>query len=663
MEDKDQTVLLHDWLFTLGGYSQWKNELKARGTLLIALPDKHQLKFNIHKDAKNLIEAIEKRFGGNKETKKNLGANGPTSMGFDMSKVECFNCHRKGHFARECRSSKDTRRNVQVETQMRSVTVKTSTSKHWFHSVMGWEAITGDFRQKKNQPTMHSWLSPPKVLLVLIMRDNALVVLRQKFKKAKQERDELKLKLEKFQTSSKNLSQLLASQTNDKTRLGYDNHVFTSSMFDCDEMFSFESDVTMPASPIYYRPSAPIIEDWVSDSEESEADPSQNDSSFVQPTEQVKTPRPSVKPVAHSILTANLMTTNPKPKTHGNSKNRKACFVLLTKSKLVPFTAARTVTTAIPQSHMTRPRPAKTIVTKPHSPPRRNINRIPSPKPSNFPPKVTTVKAPMVNAVKGIKGNCGNLHHALKDKEVIDSGCLRHMIGNMSYLSDFKEINGGYVAFGRNPKGGKITGKGKIRTGKLDFDDVYFVEELKFNLFSVSQMVLVTKPHNKTPYELLLVRTPSIGFMIPFGCLVTILNTLDPLENKPNVAGSGATWLFDIDTLTKSANYQPVIAGNQSNPSAGVQEQFDARKEGEENEPEFEVEKHESEVYIFPSSNAKTKKHDDKTKSERLKARVHTPVPTVGQISTNSTNTFNVVGPSNTAVSLTLGESSYVDPS
>nr|GEX01889.1 ribonuclease H-like domain-containing protein [Tanacetum cinerariifolium] len=47
-----------------------KNELKARGTLLMALPDKNQLKFNIHKDAKNSMEEIEKRFGGNKETKK-----------------------------------------------------------------------------------------------------------------------------------------------------------------------------------------------------------------------------------------------------------------------------------------------------------------------------------------------------------------------------------------------------------------------------------------------------------------------------------------------------------------------------------------------------------------------------------------------------------------
>nr|GFA14674.1 ribonuclease H-like domain-containing protein [Tanacetum cinerariifolium] len=82
----------------------------------------------------------------------------------------------------------------------------------------------------------------------------------------------------------------------------------------------------------------------------------------------------------------------------------------------------------------------------------------------------------------------GNPQQALKDKGILDSGCSRHMIGNISYLSDFEEINGGYVAFGGNPKGGKITGKGKIKTGTLDFDDVYFVKEIKFNLFSVSQM-------------------------------------------------------------------------------------------------------------------------------------------------------------------------------
>nr|GEV21726.1 hypothetical protein [Tanacetum cinerariifolium] len=219
-----------------------KNELKARGTLLMALPDKHQLKFITRKDAKILMKAIKKRFGGNTETKKfqktllkqqyknfsgsstesldqihdslkiykaevrsssststttqniafvsfsntdntnepvsaaasvsavsakihvsslpnvdslsnvviysffasqssspqldnddlsslmNLEANGPTSMEFDMSKVECYNCHMKGHFARECRSPKDIKRNGAAEPQRRNVPVETSTS-------------------------------------------------------------------------------------------------------------------------------------------------------------------------------------------------------------------------------------------------------------------------------------------------------------------------------------------------------------------------------------------------------------------------------------------------------------------------------------------------------------------------------------------------------
>nr|GFA98121.1 hypothetical protein [Tanacetum cinerariifolium] len=62
------------------------------------------------------------------KTGRNLGVNGPTSMGFDMAKVECYNYHRKGHFARECRSPKDTRRPAIAEPQKRSVPVETSTS-------------------------------------------------------------------------------------------------------------------------------------------------------------------------------------------------------------------------------------------------------------------------------------------------------------------------------------------------------------------------------------------------------------------------------------------------------------------------------------------------------------------------------------------------------
>nr|GEZ20020.1 ribonuclease H-like domain-containing protein [Tanacetum cinerariifolium] len=60
------------------------------------------------------------------------------------------------------------------------------------------------------------------------------------------------------------------------------------------------------------------------------------------------------------------------------------------------------------------------------------------------------------------------------------------MIRNVSYLTDYEEIDEGYVAFGGNLRGGKITGKCTIRTGNLDFKNVYFVRELKFNLFRVN---------------------------------------------------------------------------------------------------------------------------------------------------------------------------------
>ncbi|GKF22231.1 hypothetical protein Tco_0074553, partial [Tanacetum coccineum] len=76
---------------------------------------------------------------------------------------------------------------------------------------------------------------------------------------------------------------------------------------------------------------------------------------------------------------------------------------------------------------------------------------------------------------------------ALQNKGIVDSGCSRHMTGNKAYLDEYQDFNGGTVAFGGNK--GYITGKGKIKIGKLDFKDVCFVKELQhFNLFSVSQI-------------------------------------------------------------------------------------------------------------------------------------------------------------------------------
>nr|GFC65478.1 putative ribonuclease H-like domain-containing protein [Tanacetum cinerariifolium] len=117
--------------------------------------------------------------------------------------------------------------------------------------------------------------------------------------------------------------------------------------------------------------------------------------------------------------------------------------------------APQPVSAAAPRIMVTRLRLAHPIDTKSKSPIRRHIPRSPSSKTSNSPPRVTVAQAPVVSAAQGEQGTW--------DKGVIDSGCSRHMTGNMFYLSDLKELNGGYVSFGGNPKGGKITGKGKIK--------------------------------------------------------------------------------------------------------------------------------------------------------------------------------------------------------
>ncbi|KAJ9551956.1 hypothetical protein OSB04_016001 [Centaurea solstitialis] len=70
----------------------------------------------------------------------------------------------------------------------------------------------------------------------------------------------------------------------------------------------------------------------------------------------------------------------------------------------------------------------------------------------------------------------------------VDSGCSRHMTGNRSFLENFTTFNGGYVAFGDNPRGGKVSGKGKVTGGKLTLEDVYYVDQLRYNLMSVSQV-------------------------------------------------------------------------------------------------------------------------------------------------------------------------------
>nr|GEW65027.1 reverse transcriptase domain-containing protein [Tanacetum cinerariifolium] len=367
---------------------------------------------------------------------------------------------------------------------------------------------------------------------------------------------------------------------------------------------------------------------------------------------------------------------------------------VITKSKLVPINAARPVTAAVPKPHVTRPRPAKPIVTKPHSIPRRQINQSSSPKASNFPPKVTVVKVPQVNAAKGVQGEwewkpkCPILDHVsrntsasmtLKRFDYNDAlGRSKHITGNMSHLSDFQELNGGYVTFGGNPKGGKISGKGKIRTGKLDFDDVYFVKELKFNLFSVSQMCDKKNSVLFIDTECLVL---SPEFKLPDANQVVLRvpreNNMYNVDLKNIVPSRNLTCLFEKETLDESNLWhgrlgyiisktmnklvkdglgkfdgkvdEGVLVGYSISSKAFRNTDEDAAFKVKE--PEFEGRKPQSEVHVSPSSSAQSKKHDDKTKRED-KGKSHV-----------DTNTFIAAGSSNAVVSSTHEKSSCIDTS
>nr|GEV05984.1 hypothetical protein [Tanacetum cinerariifolium] len=248
----------------------------------------------------------------------------------------------------------------------------------------------------------------------------------------------------------------------------------------------------------------------------------------------------------------------------------------------------------------------------------------------------------------------------------------------------------------------------------------------------VQNKVLVTKAHNKTPYELLLGRSPSICFMRLFGCPVTILNTLDLLGKFDGKADEGflvrysvnsktfrvfrigPKWLFDIDTLTMSMNYQPVVAGNQPNDNIDIKENLDVGKVRKETvsaqqyvllplwstglqDPQnsdadatFDVKENEKDVYVSPSRSAKPKNHNDKAKrDDRGKSLVDSPTGVrdlraefeefsinstnrVNVVSapvnaalpnpTNNTNSFNTTSPSDTAVNMPeLDDIVYLD--
>nr|GEX04603.1 putative ribonuclease H-like domain-containing protein [Tanacetum cinerariifolium] len=276
---------------------------------------------------------------------------------------------------------------------------------------------------------------------------------------------------------------------------------------------------TKPEQDLSSRPNAPIIEDWVSNSEEDNMPQAPIPVAPNVPLRlnpHLKSSRRTKKAcficksvdhlikvcdfharqLAHRPYASRDIHKQYAPVNHSKSLLHKVTTAAPPQSQSVLTTAARSVSTVKPTFSMTRPKLSSRAVSKSKSPLRKHLPRRPSSNPSNSPLRVTAAKAST----------------------------------ETSPLTDYQEYDGGFVAFAGSSKGGKITGKGKIKTGKLDFEDVYFMKELKFNLFSVSQIcdkknsVLFTKaeclilsPDFKLPDESqVLLKVPKKNNMYSF---------------------------------------------------------------------------------------------------------------------------------------------------
>ncbi|GJX59115.1 ribonuclease H-like domain-containing protein [Tanacetum coccineum] len=251
-----------------------------------------------------------------------------------------------------------------------------------------------------------------------------------------------------------------------------------------------------------YRP--PVIEDWNSnDDSEVEFIPNVKDKTVRPSTEKIKSARETVEKVIRPVWN-NSSRVNHKnfanKMTHPHPNRRFVRQAGLTRSGknntagVSVNTAVKPINIAGSKPTMNHPRPISNAYKKGYSQVTRPFNKYSANKNNIFNKKVNTIKVKDTTARDRAVGNPHRKEY--KEKGVIDSGCSRHMTGNKCYLTQYKDYDGGFfplemvkVEFLEKVKSKQehwilIMCKGKIKTGTLDFDNVYFCKELKYNLFS-----------------------------------------------------------------------------------------------------------------------------------------------------------------------------------
>ncbi|GJV77356.1 putative ribonuclease H-like domain-containing protein [Tanacetum coccineum] len=307
-------------------------------------------------------------------------------------------------------------------------------------------------------------------------KDSEIIALKSEIEKLKKEKECNQIKIFKFENASKCLDKLIRSQISDNSRKGVGYNAvpppsmglsapptidlsnsgleeFQQSMFKGYGSKASKSVCVDTSNDVKKTPDTPLVEELVSKKEKQTIFPKQQDKTATKPVKSFDHVQAHCKYHQrermvygnnYNRVNYNYTTNRPHPNAQSNMVPR----AVLMKNGLKPFNTVRTVNSAHSKSTVNTTKPM-----------------------SHFSKSAQSTGIPPTD-----------------DQGYVDSGCSRNMTGNISYLSDFQEFDGGYVTFGGGVRGGKITGKGTLKTGKLDFQDVFFVMELQFNLFSVSHM-------------------------------------------------------------------------------------------------------------------------------------------------------------------------------
>ncbi|GJV82362.1 ribonuclease H-like domain-containing protein [Tanacetum coccineum] len=498
------------------------------------------------------------------KTGRKITIHGSDTVGYDKSKVECFNCHKMGHFVRECRRprnqdnmnrNQDSSRRTghmaddEVPTNMALMAFLDSEvhndktcSKTCLKSFETLQTQLDDLRiefnkSKFNLATYKRGLASVEEQLIfykkneaifyeqlvvlkrdISYKDSEISMLKSELEKLKQEKESNQLKIENFDNASKSLDKLIWSQITDKSRKGVGfvsynavppPHTGLFSPPNLDLSYSgleefqqpeFEGYRPKPSKSVSKdisnkgreSPDAPLIEELVSDNklEKKTIFPTISKIEFVRPKQQEKTVRKPADCNYHQrerVVSENNYTSvnynYSAKKAHPSAYRNIVPRAVLMKTGLRSLNTARPINTAHPKTIVYSARPmsrfpksAQSTVKRPYQIRTALTNKNFSQKVNTATGKFYTARTKTVNTARPNS----TVVNAVRANQAHDR---EHVL-----ISDFKEFNEGYVTFGGGAKGEKITGKGTLKTSKLDFEDVYFVKELQFNLFSVLQM-------------------------------------------------------------------------------------------------------------------------------------------------------------------------------